>query len=164
MVIQRNTTHGRSYTPEYSIWFGMFRRCYDPRNKAFPNYGGRGIYVSDAWSDFATFFADMGPRPSKRHSIERKDNDGPYSKGNCKWATPTEQAANKRPRRPIDPRFVWPNSLKTHCPRGHPYSGSNLKLKPLPSGGHSRTCRICNRALDRSRPRCRKRTKTCHPE
>jgi hypothetical protein len=75
----------------------MKQRCYNPKRKNYKYYGGRGIVVSDEWrNSFETFFADMGPRPSDNHSIERIDSDGPYSKGNCKWATSTEQTWNKR--------------------------------------------------------------------
>ena len=82
---------------ERRVWDHMKQRCYNPKRQNYKYYGGRGITVSDEWRDsFDTFYADMGPRPSSAHSIERIDSDGPYSKGNCKWATPTEQTWNKR--------------------------------------------------------------------
>lgn len=87
----------RSTMPEYRVWVGILARCLNPSTKAFPYYGGRGITVSDSWrEDFANFYADMGPRPSPRHSIDRIDNDGPYAAFNCRWATPDVQCRNKR--------------------------------------------------------------------
>lgn len=79
--------------PLYGIWKGMHRRCDDAGD---PGYGGRGIKVCGRWADFAAFVADMGPRPSPAHSIDRADVDGDYSPSNCQWATPAEQARNKR--------------------------------------------------------------------
>lgn len=88
----------RSSMPEYRIWTGMLARCSNPGSSAFYRYGARGISVCQRWrDDFENFYADMGPRPSPRHSIDRIDNDGNYEPGNCRWATPDVQAKNKAP-------------------------------------------------------------------
>jgi len=74
----------------------MLKRCRDPRHIYFAKYGGRGITVCARWSNFPEFLADMGPRPSLRHSIDRIDNDGNYELSNCRWATPAQQQRNRR--------------------------------------------------------------------
>lgn len=93
--------HNMFGTPEYISWSQMKARCQDPAHTAFKDYGGRGITVCERWQDFIAFFADMGRRPSKKHSIERKDNNAGYSPNNCVWATMSEQANNKRNTRRI---------------------------------------------------------------
>lgn len=81
----------------YGIWAQMRARCNYPKHKFFAYYGGRGISVCDRWCEsFAAFAADVGPRPSPRHSLDRKNNDGNYEPGNVRWATDIEQARNKR--------------------------------------------------------------------
>ncbi len=85
-----------SRTLEYGIWNAMKRRCYNHHCREFSRYGARGISVCDRWRDsFAAFMQDMGPRPSKDHSIDRKDGRGNYEPENCRWATRTEQMRNK---------------------------------------------------------------------
>jgi hypothetical protein len=91
------TKHGRTSTPEYRTWSAMRGRCCNPKNKSYYLYGGRGIRVCSEWLEsFETFFADMGPRPSTKHSIDRIATNGNYEKSNCRWATPVVQARNRR--------------------------------------------------------------------
>lgn len=97
------TLHGLSKTAEYRHWINMLSRCNNPNTPGYELYGGRGIKVCARWTDsFSNFYADMGPRPSSGHSIDRYPNkDGNYEPGNCRWATPSEQSRNRRGNRQI---------------------------------------------------------------
>ena len=101
--IQR--THGDSSrsgageAPEYSVWLGLRARCSNPKNKLFRYYGGRGISVCDRWSgphSYEIFLADVGRRPSSKHSLDRIDNNLGYEPSNVRWATRTQQMRNTR--------------------------------------------------------------------
>lgn len=87
---------------EYHSWDAMQRRCNNPRCSQYPNYGGRGISVCERWSaSFEDFLADMGSRPSPKHSLDRIDVNGNYEPTNCRWATVTEQGNNRRTNKQI---------------------------------------------------------------
>lgn len=84
-------------TPEYKVWRSMIARCYYPASPSYPEYGGRGITICERWQkSFTHFLADMGPKPSLEHSIDRIDSDGNYEAENCRWATWAEQARNRK--------------------------------------------------------------------
>jgi len=101
--LTRQKTHGLSKSREYKIWAEMIRRCHIQKSYSYPKYGGRGIRVCDRWRrSFENFYADMGPRPSPKHSLDRKDNNGHYEPGNVHWATAVAQARNTRNNRFIE--------------------------------------------------------------
>lgn len=92
------TKHGLSHTPTWHVWWDMIARCYYPCNQNYERYGGRGIRVCARWmgdNGFVNFYADMGERPAD-HSIDRTDNNGHYTPGNCTWQTRVAQMANTR--------------------------------------------------------------------
>lgn len=98
-------THGCAYlrTPEYAAWLGMIQRCENSNDKSYKNYGGRGIGVHEWWrSSFENFLADVGARPSKKHSLDRRDVNLGYEPGNCRWATAKQQQQNRRNNRYVE--------------------------------------------------------------
>lgn len=98
--IKSVTKHGllahKKYTYEYGVWVGMRRRCRNPKDKSYNNYGGRGIIICPQWSSFKIFLDDMGIAPSKNYSLDRINNNGNYEPNNCRWATQLQQALNRR--------------------------------------------------------------------
>lgn len=97
----KQRTHGMTKTPTYVVWQAMRARCYYEKHPHYSNYGGRGIAVCDEWKDsFENFLADMGPRPEGK-TLDRKDSNGDYCKGNCKWATRREQNRNSKQNRAV---------------------------------------------------------------
>lgn len=96
-IVNLNKTHGMSGSTEYNTWVSMKDRCNNPKSESYHLYGGRGIKISESWdSSFETFYADMGPKPSIKHSIDRIDPWKGYNKENCRWATSSEQINNRR--------------------------------------------------------------------
>lgn len=95
---KNRTTHAASKSPEYRIWTFMRQRCENPRSNGFDDYGARGIKVCERWRRFENFIADMGRRPSPELSLDRRDNNGNYEPGNCRWATRSTQSRNQRKR------------------------------------------------------------------
>lgn len=107
--------HGYSGSTEYFIWCEMKQRCFNPKHRAYADYGGRGIRVCKRWMDPKKFIEDMGPRRRADLSIDRRNNDGHYTPSNCYWATPKQQQRNKRKRmkstnmgRPVSNKYGVP--------------------------------------------------------
>lgn len=94
--------HGLTETAEHKSWDELIYRCTNPNGRAYKNYGGRGIKVCDRWLEsFENFLADMGNKPTPKHSIDRINNNGNYEPSNCRWATRHEQSRNTRRNRVI---------------------------------------------------------------
>ncbi len=140
-----NTRHGATDTTEYRVWLGMRKRCRYVKHKHYASYGGRGITVCDRWQVFENFLADMGPRPSMRHTLDRINNDGHYEPSNCRWATSDEQHNNRRSNRFLEHNgerltmAQWahrlgipPRTLRARLRRG--WSLADSVTKPLTPG------------------------------
>ena len=113
---QQRIRHGhrthKTRTPTYESWLSMRQRVRNPNHPGFENYGGRGVRICARWDKFEHFLEDIGPRPSKNHSLDRLNTNGHYEPGNCRWATRSEQRRNRRPQQKS---FLWPPSGS----RGH---------------------------------------------
>lgn len=92
----RSSSRAQSRPGMYRIWQGIWDRCTNPKVPSFADYGARGVVVCERWKSFAAFVEDMGPRPSPRHSVDRKSVNGNYEPKNCRWATPALQNKNRR--------------------------------------------------------------------
>ena len=89
--------HGKRYSPIYNIWCLMIRRCSKLTDPRYQYYGGKGVKVCDRWRhSFVNFFTDMGDKPVGKSLDRYPDPEGDYEPSNCRWATPLEQARNKR--------------------------------------------------------------------
>ncbi len=98
-------------SPEYVSWLAMRQRCENPHNASYARYGARGIRVCERWQVFKNFLADMGPRPSRKHTIDRKNSDSGYFPENCQWSDPREQANNKSE----TVRLLWQGEMLTRA-------------------------------------------------
>lgn len=92
----RLRTHGMARTSTYTTWASMIGRCSNPANDKYHYYGGRGITVCERWHSFENFLADMGEKPSRKHTLDRIDNERGYSQQNCRWVTMQTQNRNRR--------------------------------------------------------------------
>jgi len=122
----RRFNHGNTDHPLYDTWDHMIRRCHNKNGTGYEYYGGRGISVCDRWrKSFQSFLNDVGPRPSKDHTLDRIDNNGNYSCTNIRWATREQQAYNKR-RTKRKSEF----GIQTHG-RWHSFTFQKVKYKFL---------------------------------
>lgn len=95
-IAKRNLTHGMTRSPTYGSWQSMLTRCFNAKHRQYKYWGGRGITVCARWMTFENFLADMGQRSDGTTLDRYPDNDGNYEPGNCRWATPAQQTANRR--------------------------------------------------------------------
>lgn len=137
--LKSRITHGHSLvghvTRTYTTWSKMLARCRNPDRREYRIYGGRGISVCERWNDFKNFLADMGEKPIGL-SIERINNDGNYEPFNCRWATRSEQANNRRTNKivSVDGEVCTATQAakKVGCSKGTIWR--KLKLSNVPEG------------------------------
>jgi hypothetical protein len=163
----RKSRHISERTRMYRRWSDMKKRCSNPKHQSWSRYGARGIKVCQRWMDsFDAFVADMGPRPTPEHTIDRIDNDGNYEPGNCRWATQLEQRQNQsylqwvlHEGKPLTiSQFRLASGMTTKaiyagfkdgsvpecCKRGHLFTPDNLTVYH-----GQRWCKTCRRASER---------------
>lgn len=129
VVVKRNTSHGLSKnSATYRSWKDMRARCNSPSNSDFKDYGGRGVSICDRWNDFGAFFADMGERPTGT-TLDRIEVNGNYEPSNCRWATASQQANNKRSNHVIEYRGQKRTLLQWCGEFGIDHSKARYRLK-----------------------------------
>lgn len=147
------TKHGEAApsnrSAEYRAWTAMKARCANPKVNGYARYGGRGVSVCERWlHSFDNFLEDVGRKPTPEHSLDRKNNDGNYEPGNCRWATRIEQANNGR-----RSRFLTLNGVTMTVSRWATSAG----LKPCVLLGRIRRGWSAERALVKAQGPSRRR-------
>lgn len=142
--VNNGTKGGIRKHPLYGAWAGMINRCHNPNNSAYHRYGGRGIYVCDRWrKDFRNFLADMGERPAGK-TLDRMDGNGPYSPGNCRWATSHEQRANITPKGDEMMRAAMSKGVKRRWAEWRAAGNVPKPKHPkTPRSRHEKVCAVC---------------------
>lgn len=129
--VTHGQTRGERRSATYQTWVGLRPRCYNPKERSYPNYGGRGITVCERWATFKNFLADMGERPPGK-TIDRIDGSKGYSKDNCRWANKVQQIRGRRNTRLVEfggvtkPLAEWAEEM------GLKYDTLFMRLRRMP--------------------------------